>query len=211
MLVRTFDTFDIIIVPGNYRELVGSIFLLLPLLYINNYWVSAPSRIWPHLTEILSNLIRRTSGRVVAGFAGTILVFWNFVLPLNEYGLLPFRFPVTRHISITLAVSIGLWGGLILFGTVRSYRLTLAHLLPRNVGVLGPFIILVELISSLVRPISCQHDCWSCYFIFGCRFIYDINFDGRMMKSNCACCLFILWSPYLLSTSLCIFITNYLL
>ena len=41
-----------------------------------------------------------------------------------------------------------------LLGRFSSYRLTLSHLLPRNVGVLGPFIILVELIRSLVRPLT---------------------------------------------------------
>ena len=44
MIVSTFDTFDIILAPSNYRELIGVIFLLLPLIYINSFWVVAPTR-----------------------------------------------------------------------------------------------------------------------------------------------------------------------
>ena len=67
---------------------------------------------------------------------------------------MPFSFPVTSHISITFAVRIGLWGALYLFGLSTFYSQSMGHLLPNNVGVLGPFIILVELVSSLVRPLT---------------------------------------------------------
>jgi len=154
MLARTFDTFDIILAPSNYGELAGAAFLLLPLLYIRNYWVSAPTRTWPHLTGLMIGLINRTSAHKVAGLAPLLLVFWNFLLPLNEFGLIPFRFPVSSHISMTLAVRILLWGSIVLLGLRSSYSFTISHFLPRNVGVLGPFIILVEIVRSLVRPLT---------------------------------------------------------
>jgi len=41
-----------------------------------------------------------------------------------------------------------------MIGIISSYNYTISHMLPRNVGVLRPFIILVELVSSLVRPLT---------------------------------------------------------
>ena len=154
MIVSTFNTFDIILAPSNYRELRGVIFLLLPLIYINRYWLAAPTRTWPHFTELIINIINRTSGRVIGGFRTFLLVFWNLLLPLNEFGLIPFSFPVTSHMSMTFAVRIRLWGALYLFGLSTSYNKSVSHLLPNNVGILGPFMILVELIRSLVRPLT---------------------------------------------------------
>lgn len=155
MIVSTFDTFDIIIVSDNYSELGGVIFLLLPLLILNKpVWVTRPIRSWPHFVATIIPTITQRKGRHVAGFAGLVITFWGFILPLNVIGLLPYTFPVSSHISITLSCSIGIWGGLVLIGLVSNYNKGVAILLPRGVGVLSPFIILVELVRSIVRPLT---------------------------------------------------------
>lgn len=154
MLVSTFDTFDIILAPSNYGELMGVVFLLLPLLFLNVYWVRSPARIWPHLTALLSSIVNRTSGHLIGGMLAFLLVFWNILLPLNEFGLIPFRFPVRSHMSMTFAVRVGLWGSIVFLGVSSSYYHVTSHLMPSGVGALGPFMVMVELVRSLVRPLT---------------------------------------------------------
>lgn len=155
MIVSTFDTFDIIIVSNNYSELGGAIFLLLPLLILNKpVWVTRPIRTWPHFVTTIIPTITQRKGRYVAGFAGLVITFWGLILPLNIIGLLPYTFPVSSHISMTLSCRVGIWGGLVLIGLVTNYNKGVAILLPRGVGILSPFIILVELVRSIVRPLT---------------------------------------------------------
>jgi len=82
MLLRTFDTFDIILAPSNYGELVGVAFMLLPLVFMSSYWVTSPARVWPHLISLLGGLVSRSRGGLIRGFLAVMLVFWNLILPL---------------------------------------------------------------------------------------------------------------------------------
>lgn len=77
----------------------------------------------------------------------SLIVFNNFL------GLLPYVFTRSRHIVITLSLSLPLWITLILFGWINHTQHIFSHLVPQGTPfVLIPFIVLIETIRNIIRP-----------------------------------------------------------
>lgn len=82
-----------------------------------------------------------------------VLLFRIF---LNNFlGLFPYIFTSSRHLIFTVSISLPLWTGHIIIGWVKTPRNMLAHLVPLGTpAVLMPFIVLIELTRSLIRPLT---------------------------------------------------------
>ena len=107
----------------------------------------------------LLNFLAQELGLVLgqrAGSAKIILVrLFVFILIRNLGGLLPYVFTPHRHLSVTLSIGLPFWAGFMLFSSVAHPSLALAHLVPTGTpNILIPFIILIELISNLIRPLT---------------------------------------------------------
>ena len=77
------------------------------------------------------------------------LVFNNFL------GLFPYLFTASRHLSFTLAIALPLWLGHIIKAWLFLPQRILAHLVPLGTPpVLIPFIVLIELIRRVIRPLT---------------------------------------------------------
>ena len=77
----------------------------------------------------------------------SLIVFNNFL------GLLPYVFTRSRHIAITLSLSLPLWITLMGFGWFTHTNHIFAHLVPQGTPpVLIPFIVLIETIRNIIRP-----------------------------------------------------------
>lgn len=73
----------------------------------------------------------------------------------NVLGLLPFTFTATAHISLTVALALPLWLGLITYGWLNNASNLLVHLVPNGTPtILIPLIVLIETISNLIRPLT---------------------------------------------------------
>jgi F-type H+-transporting ATPase subunit a len=70
-------------------------------------------------------------------------------------GLFPYIFTSTRHLALTLTLSIPLWVALMLFGWVNHIKHIFAHLVPQRTPTpLIPFIVLIESIRNIIRPLT---------------------------------------------------------
>ena len=104
------------------------------------------------LSELSGNL--REDQRPI-GSLWPIVSLFTLVALANLRGLLPYVFPGTRHLVITVSISLPLWIGYMVNSWARFPTHILAHLVPlRTPTVLLPFIVLVELVSSLIRPLT---------------------------------------------------------
>ena len=87
-----------------------------------------------------------------------ILIFISlfiFILLNNFISLFPYIFNTTRHIVISLRLSINLWFRFILFGWLKNSFHIFVHLTPQGTPyILIPFIVLIESISNLIRPLT---------------------------------------------------------
>lgn len=95
---------------------------------------------------------------VFGGFInpGVILIFsavFIVVISGNFFGLFPYVFTASRHLSITLALSLPLWLGRMIIRFVKQFNRNIAHLVPMGTpAALMPVIVLIESISSIIRP-----------------------------------------------------------
>jgi len=87
------------------------------------------------------------------GVTPLVISIFIFIIITNLLGLTPYTFTATSHISTTLAISLPVWLGLIIFGWLNTPSHILAHLIPQSTPpALIPFIVLIETASNVIRP-----------------------------------------------------------
>nr|AXI98537.1 ATP synthase F0 subunit 6 [Metacrangonyx dhofarensis] len=89
-------------------------------------------------------------------FALILVVSTFFVILLNNvFGLLPYVFCASSHMSFTLSLALIGWGSMMLYGVLLNYKNLLIHLIPTGTSpALMPFMVLVETISNVIRPLT---------------------------------------------------------
>ena len=154
MITNLFSVFDpitsIMHLPLNWLSTFLGI-LFIPTLY----WI-IPSR-WSLLWfNVLNTLHKEFKILLISSpVGGTIIVVTLFSLIVfnNSLGLLPYIFTRSRHLTITLSLSIPLWLAFIFYGWINHTQHIFAHLVPQGTpGALIPFIVLIETIRNVIRP-----------------------------------------------------------
>ena len=105
--------------------------------------------------EFVADTVRGTAGQEGMRFFPFVFSLFMFVLFANLLGLLPFSYTVTSQIVVTFALAALVMGIVIVYGLVRHGTHFLHLFAPSGVSpVILPFIVLIEVISFLSRPIS---------------------------------------------------------
>lgn len=150
-----FSTFD----PQSWFNLHLN-WTLLFLLVIAGYAslsLNAPSK--SIRTTILINVRTEfeaaAAGTAAKGCLIPILALFFTIFMLNVPGLLPYSFTLSSHLRATVALALPLWLGHILLGLLRVPSTLLSHIVPLGApGVLIPFIVLIELVRNIIRPLT---------------------------------------------------------
>jgi F-type H+-transporting ATPase subunit a len=97
--------------------------------------------------------VRKTEGNYAA--FGSMILFL-VCLVINIVALFPQTFSLTSHLPITLSIAFNSWFvGWLFYGWYIQTKKTLTHLLPQGTpGGLTPFMVLVEITRTLIRPIT---------------------------------------------------------
>lgn len=119
------------------------------------YWAS-PSR-WSLLwSKVIQTLHKEFKALLTSSHVGTSILFvslFSLIVFNNFLGLLPYVFTRSRHIVITLSLSLPLWITLIVFGWLNHTQHIFAHLVPQGTPfVLIPFMVIIETIRNVIRP-----------------------------------------------------------
>ena len=105
--------------------------------------------------EFVGNMIKQTAGQEGMRFFPFVFALFLFVLFSNVMGLVPYSFAVTSQIVVTFALAILVIGIVIVYGLIRHGTHFLHLFVPSGVNIaLLPFIVLIEVISFIARPIS---------------------------------------------------------
>ena len=119
------------------------------------FWAS-PSRWSLCWSDITFTLHKEFKALLTVNCLGSTIFFvslFSLILYNNFLGLLPYVFTRSRHIAMTLALSLPLWVTLIIRGWINHTQHIFAHLVPQGTpSVLMPFIVLIETISNIIRP-----------------------------------------------------------
>ena len=98
--------------------------------------------------EFTANMLRDS-----AGTAG--MKFFPFVLVANLLGMIPFFFTVTSHIIVTFALAMTVIAVVVGYGIAKHGLSWFKVFVPSGVpGAILPFVVLIEVISFLSRPVS---------------------------------------------------------
>lgn len=153
MITNLFSSFDpstILRLSLNWlRTFLGLFFLPL------TFWL-IPSR-WNYLWfNIINTLHNEFKILINSPYKGTTLIFirlFSIILFNNFLGLFPYIFTRSRHLIITLTLSLPLWLAFMLFGWINNTNHIFAHLVPQGAPrVLLPFIVCIETIRNVIRP-----------------------------------------------------------
>jgi F-type H+-transporting ATPase subunit a len=105
--------------------------------------------------EFAANTVKMTAGHEGMKFFPFVFSLFLFVLFSNLIGLVPYTFTVTSQIVVTFALAAFVITVVILYGLYRHGLHFLKLFAPSGVSIfLAPFLILIEIISFLSRPIS---------------------------------------------------------
>lgn len=105
--------------------------------------------------EFVANTVRGSAGNEGMKFFPLVFSLFIFVLTANFVGMVPYSFTVTSHIIVTAALALVVILTVIIYGFVRHGTHFLHLFVPSGVpAFLLPFMVVIELISFLSRPIS---------------------------------------------------------
>nr|YP_009128545.1 ATP synthase F0 subunit 6 [Phallocryptus tserensodnomi]AJP76843.1 ATP synthase F0 subunit 6 [Phallocryptus tserensodnomi] len=153
MMTNLFSVFDpTSSIFSNWLSLFSGI-ILLPV----SFWL-LPNRaltIWKQLLGKLDSEFSLLLGPMKMGATLLFVSLFSFILYNNFLGLFPYIFTATSHLVVTLSLALPLWFSFILFSWIRETTHALAHLVPLGTPMaLMPFMVLIELISNFIRPIT---------------------------------------------------------
>ena len=105
--------------------------------------------------EFIANMVRDIVGEKGMKYFPWIFTIFMFILVLNLLGLLPYSFTVTSHIIVTFALAAMVWLIITAIGFMNHGVGFLKLFVPDGVPFwLLPIIVVIEVISYLLRPIS---------------------------------------------------------
>jgi len=156
MITNLFSVFDPSAnfhLPLNWISIALFIIILTPKFWLTSSGIETLiSSISNKLHEEFKTLLGQTA------FKGTSFIFialFIFIVINNFLGLFPYIFTSSRHLTITLTLALPLWLTFIIFGWYKNTNHIFAHLVPqRTPGALIPFIVLIESVRNVIRPIT---------------------------------------------------------
>jgi F-type H+-transporting ATPase subunit a len=139
--------------------MVGGVALIVGgLLYATRERAVVPGRLQAGaeiLHDFVAGTLRDATGDHGMRFFPFVFSLFMFVLTLNLVGLIPGFFTVTSHIIVTFALAALVIGTVIVYGFMKHGTHFLGLFVPSGVPVwLLPFIVVIEVISFISRPIS---------------------------------------------------------
>lgn len=149
MITNLFSIFD----PSNFlfytRWIIPNIILFSPILVINS---KAQKLFFVIFSEIWKEIFNLTKS--IKGTWYIIPVFLLFLIS-NIVSIIPSNFTLTAHFSIVFPIGTICWIIIIIYNIIYKFNGILTHLTPSGAPlVLSPFLVLIELVSNLIRPIT---------------------------------------------------------
>jgi F-type H+-transporting ATPase subunit a len=153
MINRIFSIFD-----PSCSLLLHSYFITLTLVYFSIPLLSRIKSSQWHLINKVQNNIKREVNQAIQEKKGNVIVSMSLfliILYTNSIALFPQNFARSSQITFTLTLAIIIWIRRLIYGMTKNTKKLLCHLVPQGTPVaLINFIVLIEIISTIIRPIT---------------------------------------------------------
>jgi len=159
MIIDIFSSFDPHILSSfNYLPTLWWLCLIFSFPFlIDNFWIKG-SFISPLIHSFISTINQqssRSSLYKIKRATRIIIPLFLFILTFNILGLFPYSFRFSNHLFFTLSFGLPLWLSFILSSFRFNFYQARAILLPPGApDILNPFLVIVETIRTLVRPLT---------------------------------------------------------
>jgi F-type H+-transporting ATPase subunit a len=121
----------------------------------NLYGVSVIQKFFEFLYAFVLEMLTQQAGRNAVVFFPFMYSIFFFILLSNLFGMLPFGFTVTAHLSVTFFLAFSFNFGLIILGFYKHGLLFLNLFVPSGTPLfLLPLIVVIEVVSYLIRTFS---------------------------------------------------------
>lgn len=151
-----FSIFDPQVFIGLSLNWISALFFIFILR--GSYWRGISKRglvLGGVLRSLLKEFKAILGGKYQPGILLIRLSLFIFIFLNNFIGLFPYVFTASRHLTFTISLALPLWRGFYFYSWVKTPSKRFAHLVPQGSPIgLSPFIVVVELLSSLIRPIT---------------------------------------------------------
>lgn len=130
--------------------------LLILIIFPYQFWL-IPSRYIIIWNLIINFIYKEFKILILYSYSNIIIFLRLFIIILvnNFIGLFPYIFTASSHIRFCLTLSLTLWLSIIIFRITNYLNDLLSHLTPHGTpSVLIPFMVLIESISLLIRPLT---------------------------------------------------------
>jgi F-type H+-transporting ATPase subunit a len=105
--------------------------------------------------EFMADTVRSSAGKEGLKFLPLVFSLFMFVLVCNLIGLIPGTYTVTSQIAVTFVFALIVIGTVLIYGIAKHGTHFFGLFAPSGVpAALMPFIVMIEVISFLSRPIS---------------------------------------------------------
>lgn len=154
MIINLFNIFD----PStsiNY-SLNWIRIILIIILFPFQYWL-IPSRYIIFWNLIIKFIYKEFKILISYSYSNIIILIALFLIILfnNFIGLFPYIFTASRHIRFCLSLSLSIWLSIIIYRLFNFFNDLISHLTPHGTPfILIPFIVIIESISLLIRPLT---------------------------------------------------------
>jgi len=133
--------------------------LLFPLLILCPNFMVRKNRL-RYLKSVIVQFLEKDFSLSIGGIRTPNLLpilisLFYLILVINVRGLIPYIYTGSRSLAFTLSLSLLIWLSIQIGFFMRALDHLLAHLVPLGTpGVLIPFIVFIELIRSIIRPLT---------------------------------------------------------
>lgn len=159
------EIIDIDLLGYNLSFTNSSLFMGMSGLVMVLYFTSAfsgkslvPSRLQVSAEVIygmISNMLEQNVGSSGRRFVPLIFTLFIFILACNLFGMIPYSFTVTSHISVTFAMAMMVFLLVTIIGFYLHGLHFLSLFLPKGTPWwLAPLMVIIEMFAYLARPVS---------------------------------------------------------
>lgn len=107
------------------------------------------------ILSIINEQAGRTNSKIILTSSLIFSSLFFTIIVVNLLGIIPYFFRFTSHLFFSLSLGLPLWLALLISSTAYKPKHFVAHFLPGGApDWLNPFLVLIELLRTAVRPIT---------------------------------------------------------
>nr|ASV72592.1 ATP synthase F0 subunit 6 [Bathynella cf. rufa JHS-2017] len=155
--LNLFSIFDPTVLTMNFYIPLNWLSYLIPLMIIIKFYWKSKFPMMILLTQLFLFLLNSFKDGLKKMMNIMLIFNMLFIMIMlnNLLGLFPYIFTSTSHMIITLSLALPLWLAINMFMLIMNFKKMMSHMLPKNTPmILSWFMVIIELISNLIRPIT---------------------------------------------------------